>query len=149
MRWLKRSLWISAWGVWAWLGVGLYRQLPREPGPAACTSFGSVTLERHPRRREDGSAVRVVFDERQRLAHWRRRGLCRDGLHLSDWRRLKGNDLTLSSQREKSSSPDEESARNGRCKGEGNAGIVVVKRGRRFLLTPLRSIDARQTGLSD
>jgi len=37
MRWIKRGLWLSAWGVWAWLGVGLYHQLPREPGPATCT----------------------------------------------------------------------------------------------------------------
>jgi len=33
MRGLKRSLWLLAWGVWAWLGVGLYRELPRELRP--------------------------------------------------------------------------------------------------------------------
>ena len=32
MKWLKRGLWITAWGVWAWLGVGLYRELPRDLG---------------------------------------------------------------------------------------------------------------------
>jgi hypothetical protein len=29
MRWLKRGLWLAAWGVWAWLGLGLCRELPR------------------------------------------------------------------------------------------------------------------------
>ena len=28
-RWLPRSLWILAWSFWAWLGFGLYRELPR------------------------------------------------------------------------------------------------------------------------
>src|SRR5262245_59971685 len=30
---VKRLLWLLAWGVWLWLGVGLYRELPRELGP--------------------------------------------------------------------------------------------------------------------
>jgi hypothetical protein len=33
MRWLKRGLWLSAWGAWLWLGIGLYRELPRHLGP--------------------------------------------------------------------------------------------------------------------
>jgi len=37
VRLATRGLWFSAWGLWAWLGVGLYHQLPREPGPAACS----------------------------------------------------------------------------------------------------------------
>ena len=32
MRWLKRGLWLTAWVVWAWLGVGLHRELPRQAG---------------------------------------------------------------------------------------------------------------------
>jgi hypothetical protein len=36
MRWLKRGLWPVAWGVWAWLGVGLYRELPRNLGRPVC-----------------------------------------------------------------------------------------------------------------
>jgi len=28
-RWLPRSLWLLAWSFWAWLGLGLYRELPR------------------------------------------------------------------------------------------------------------------------
>jgi hypothetical protein len=32
MRWLKRCIWLTAWGVWVWLGFGLYRELPRELG---------------------------------------------------------------------------------------------------------------------
>jgi hypothetical protein len=32
MRWLKRGLWLAAWGVWAWCGFGLYRELPRKLG---------------------------------------------------------------------------------------------------------------------
>jgi len=37
MRWLKRACWIAAWGAWAWLGVGLYRELPRGLGPVVST----------------------------------------------------------------------------------------------------------------
>ena len=29
MTWVKRGLWAAAWGVWVWLGFGLYRELPR------------------------------------------------------------------------------------------------------------------------
>lgn len=36
MRWLKRFVWLSAWGFWAWLGFGLYRELPRSLGPLVC-----------------------------------------------------------------------------------------------------------------
>jgi len=32
MKWLGRGLWMLAWGAWAWFGVGLYRELPRELG---------------------------------------------------------------------------------------------------------------------
>ena len=31
-RWLPRSLWLLAWSIWAWLGWGLYRELPRGLG---------------------------------------------------------------------------------------------------------------------
>jgi hypothetical protein len=33
MRHFKRFLWLAAWSVWLWLGVGLHRELPRSPGP--------------------------------------------------------------------------------------------------------------------
>lgn len=33
-RWLPRSFWLLAWSVWAWLGWGLYRELPRDIGQA-------------------------------------------------------------------------------------------------------------------
>jgi hypothetical protein len=36
MKRLKRGLWFIAWGVWVWLGFGLYRELPRELGPVVC-----------------------------------------------------------------------------------------------------------------
>jgi len=36
MRWFKRGLWLLAWGVWAALSVGLYRELPRDLGPEIC-----------------------------------------------------------------------------------------------------------------
>jgi len=36
MRWVRRGLWIAAWGVWAWCGFGLARELPRKTGPVAC-----------------------------------------------------------------------------------------------------------------
>src|SRR5688572_30301068 len=32
-RWISRILWFSAWGLWTWLGVGLWRELPRDIGP--------------------------------------------------------------------------------------------------------------------
>ena len=35
-RWLPRSLWLVAWSFWAWLGWGLYRELPRQMGPLIC-----------------------------------------------------------------------------------------------------------------
>jgi hypothetical protein len=36
MKWPKRGFWIAAWAVWLWLGVGLYRELPRDLGPVVC-----------------------------------------------------------------------------------------------------------------
>jgi len=36
MRWVRRGLWIAAWGVWAWCGFGLYRELPRNLGTPRC-----------------------------------------------------------------------------------------------------------------
>jgi len=36
MKWLPRSLWLLAWCSWAWLGWGLYRELPRDLGPPIC-----------------------------------------------------------------------------------------------------------------
>jgi hypothetical protein len=38
MRWLKRFFWLFAWGAWAWLGFGLYRELPRSLGSLVSTS---------------------------------------------------------------------------------------------------------------
>jgi hypothetical protein len=32
-RLISRTLWLAAWGLWTWLGVGLYRELPRDIGP--------------------------------------------------------------------------------------------------------------------
>jgi hypothetical protein len=32
MKWVKRGLWIAAWGCWGWLGFGLAHQLPRSLG---------------------------------------------------------------------------------------------------------------------
>ena len=36
MRWLRRALWIAAWGVWAWFGARLYVELPRDAGMPLC-----------------------------------------------------------------------------------------------------------------
>jgi hypothetical protein len=36
MKCMKRGLWVAAWGVWAWLGFGLCRELPRQVGPRVC-----------------------------------------------------------------------------------------------------------------
>jgi hypothetical protein len=30
---LHRAFWLGSWSFWAWLGVGLYRELPREMSP--------------------------------------------------------------------------------------------------------------------
>src|SRR5262249_15597928 len=35
-HWLPRALWLGAWSFWAWLGWGLYRELPRGLGPVVC-----------------------------------------------------------------------------------------------------------------
>src|SRR5262245_41158140 len=32
MKWAKRGCWLAAWGVWVWLGYGLFRELPRDLG---------------------------------------------------------------------------------------------------------------------
>jgi len=33
---LKHLFWLFAWSLWAWLGVGLYRELPRQTGAFLC-----------------------------------------------------------------------------------------------------------------
>src|SRR5262245_40438674 len=33
MKWFKRGCWLVAWSAWLWLGVGLFREWPRELGP--------------------------------------------------------------------------------------------------------------------
>src|SRR5262245_3373880 len=35
-RLLPRSLWLLAWSCWAWLGFGLWREVPRDMGPVVC-----------------------------------------------------------------------------------------------------------------
>jgi len=41
MKLLRRCAWLLVWGAWVWLGVGLYRELPRELGP----KIGTLPLE--------------------------------------------------------------------------------------------------------
>lgn len=36
MKWIARCCWLAAWGVWFWLGFGLYRELPKKLGPRTC-----------------------------------------------------------------------------------------------------------------
>ena len=36
MKWIKRGLWLAAWGVWVWCGYGLHRELPRDVGRLLC-----------------------------------------------------------------------------------------------------------------
>jgi hypothetical protein len=36
MKWFARFCWLAAWSVWLWLGVGLFRELPRDLGPVVC-----------------------------------------------------------------------------------------------------------------
>lgn len=35
--WLSRTAWLALWGIWLWLGFGLYRELPRDLGPKVCS----------------------------------------------------------------------------------------------------------------
>ena len=43
MKWVKRGLWLAAWGAWAWLGAALQRELPRRPpGAPAGAVAGAV-----------------------------------------------------------------------------------------------------------
>jgi hypothetical protein len=45
MHRLKWLLWLSAWAVWIWLGVGLYRELPRKYGkPIGRINFHSDAM---------------------------------------------------------------------------------------------------------
>jgi len=39
MKWVRRGLWMAAWGFWLWLGIGLARELPRSPRCIAELSF--------------------------------------------------------------------------------------------------------------
>jgi hypothetical protein len=41
LRLFKHLFWLAAWGVWLWLGFGLYRELPRDVGPVV----GKLPLE--------------------------------------------------------------------------------------------------------
>ena len=46
MRWVKRGLWVAAWSFWAWLGFGLYRELPRDLALASVVRpSNSTTLQ--------------------------------------------------------------------------------------------------------
>lgn len=36
MKWVRRACWAITWGAWVWLGMGLYRELPRELGAVVC-----------------------------------------------------------------------------------------------------------------
>lgn len=58
-RWLPRSLWLLAWSFWAWLGWGLYRELPRKPGVPLCTLPTTVA-----------SAYSLGFVDDDHVAHY-------------------------------------------------------------------------------
>ena len=85
MRWVKRGLWVAAWGIWAWLGTGLYRELPRH----------EVLAEIAPPRNEhvrfcgdmdDGTSVtRIADDEANRSTHYRVRDT-KTGHLLHEWK---------------------------------------------------------------
>jgi hypothetical protein len=74
MKWFKRCLWLSAWSVWLWLGMGLWRELPRHFGPTVFTvplgervmALGWVgdsdvfAIQRD--RSGDGQTMVVIFD---------------------------------------------------------------------------------------
>ena len=41
MRWVKRGLWVAAWGCWTWLGFALHQALPKHLGePLRCLELG-------------------------------------------------------------------------------------------------------------
>src|SRR5262245_10823400 len=62
-RWLCRGLWLLAWSFWVWLGVGLYRELPRDIG----------------RRREERCDGSLLLGREDRLLGLRRPGGQRRG----------------------------------------------------------------------
>ena len=44
MKWVKRGLWAAGWSSWAWLGVGLHRELPRDLGPTVSRRQGKEEI---------------------------------------------------------------------------------------------------------
>jgi hypothetical protein len=67
VQWIKRGTWLLAWSCWPWLGWGMYRELPRDPGPPLYTFseadnalFGTTG---------DGTAV-ITFEMNDRGEPW-------------------------------------------------------------------------------
>lgn len=62
---IGRFAWLTAWAVWAWLGVGLARQLPRELGTPLCRFADRTWLEQKPKGFLAGTHVLVTLNERE------------------------------------------------------------------------------------
>jgi hypothetical protein len=62
---IVRMLWLAAWCGWAWLGVGLHRELPRDLGPVVCKL--SISKEESPVRFVKNTSLVLVqpYDRRQ------------------------------------------------------------------------------------
>src|SRR5262245_54753071 len=73
MTWVKRSLWIAAWSMWAWLGIRLAVELPRDAGTPLCQvgdcaeeclGFGPGSEVVVTRRVKDGAMTHRCWDAR-------------------------------------------------------------------------------------
>jgi len=94
MRWLKRGAWLLAWGVWAWLGVGLYRELPRGLGPVVST----IPKERNEvivsRFGERPTLITCLTDHATHVSKFRRWNVLTGALE-EEFGDVKGQSLTL------------------------------------------------------
>jgi len=61
---IRRGIWLSVWAIWAWLGVGLARQLPRELGAPVSQLVNPAGVECKPLGFIDDTHVLMTRNER-------------------------------------------------------------------------------------
>lgn len=62
-RWLPRAFWLAAWSLWAWLGWGLYRELPRDLGPPLCVLPLNLKTSRIVGWNDDTNHIALAVDD--------------------------------------------------------------------------------------